>query len=208
MNRALADPRAHSTAGNNDAARYAVGPSKAGLNGGASAPGVAETRGHQGVPTQATVAVGTGRAAEEAALHRIARRRQRKDIQRQERVDVRYSAEEKAQILTRARSLNIAGAHLVGAAVMAYLDGDLSLPGQRTAVDDLIDELAALRRQVAYIGNNVNQVAFRLNSGGAPRPVDTAVLGQAEKALETAQATAAAIDTASDKAVADRARAA
>ncbi|WP_026328589.1 plasmid mobilization relaxosome protein MobC [Streptomyces sulphureus] len=189
------------------AARYPVGPSKAGSNGGASAPGVAEASGHQGVPAQAAAAVGIGRAAEEAALHRIARRRRRKDVQRRERVDVRYSTEEKAKILAEARSLNIAGAHLVGAAVMAYLDGDLALPGQRTAIDDLIDELAALRAQIAPVGNNVNQIAFRLNSGGSPQSVDAAVLERVEQALETAQATVAAIDTASYKAAASRARA-
>lgn len=189
-------------------ARYPVGPSKAGSNGGASAPGVAEADGHQGVPEEekpvACVEPSLPRAADEAALHRVARRRRREDVQRKERVDVRYSVEEKAKVLGKARSLNIAGAHLVGAAVMAYIDGDLALPGQRTPVDDLIDELNALRGQVAKIGSNVNQIAFKLNSGGHPQPVDTAVLARTEHALAAVRAAVAEIDTASYRAATGR----
>ncbi|WP_308403588.1 plasmid mobilization relaxosome protein MobC [Streptomyces sp. 8ZJF_21] len=123
------------------------------------------------------------------ALHRVARRRAREDVQRKERVDVRYSVDEKHAITTRARQMEIAAAHLVGALVMAYLDGYLRLPGQRTQFDDVIDELASLRAQVAAIGNNVNQIAFRLNAGGDPHPVDTTVLTQAERTLDTVRVT-------------------
>ncbi|MFF4762789.1 MobC family plasmid mobilization relaxosome protein [Streptomyces sp. NPDC001292] len=172
-------------------ARYAVGPSKGWCNGG-SAPGVAEVLGRQGAPEEEqrdkAAAVVLPRAAEAAALHRIARRRKRKDTQRKERVDVRYSVEEKTAILTRARSLNIAGAHYVGAVVMAHIHGDLALPGQRTPLDDYIDELTALREQVAKIGNNVNQIARKLNSGGHPHPGDTATLAQTERTLGTVRA--------------------
>ncbi|AGP56323.1 hypothetical protein M271_24140 [Streptomyces rapamycinicus NRRL 5491] len=85
--------------------------------------------------------------------------------------------------------MEIAAAHLVGAVVMAYLDGDFHLPGQRTQFDDVIDELSTLRAQVAAIGNNVNQIAFRLNAGGDPHPVDTTVLARAERALDTVRVT-------------------
>lgn len=144
------------------------------------------------------------RAADEAALHRVARRRARQDVQRKERVDVRYSVDEKTDILAEARRLGLAGAHLVGAIVMAHLNGDLALPGQRTATDDLIDELAALRTQVARIGTNVNQIAHRLNSGGDPHPVDTAVLSEAGRVLTLARQAVAAIDTAADVAATQR----
>ncbi|MFE0735506.1 hypothetical protein [Streptomyces sp. NPDC058855] len=76
------------------------------------------------------------RAADEAALRRVARRRARQGVQRKERVDVRYSAAEKQAILAEARRLGLAGAHFVGAVVMAHLNGDLALPAERTAVDD------------------------------------------------------------------------
>ncbi|WP_406719778.1 plasmid mobilization relaxosome protein MobC [Streptomyces anthocyanicus] len=185
-------------------ARYAAGPSK-GRSNGSSAPGVAETHGCQGEPeegqrVQATPVV-LPRAAEAAALHRIARRRKRKDTQRKERVDVRYSVEEKSAILAKARSLNIAGAHYVGAVVMAHIHGDLALPGQRTPLDDYIDELTALREQIAKIGNNANQIARRLNSGGHPHPGDTATLAQTERTLNAVRAAISEIAAAANQTV-------
>ncbi|MFF9013574.1 plasmid mobilization relaxosome protein MobC [Streptomyces sp. NPDC014870] len=144
------------------------------------------------------------RAADHAALYRVARRRARKEVQRKERVDVRYSVDEKTDILAEARRLGLAGAHFVGAVVMAHLYGDLALPDQRTGVDDLIDELAALRTQVAKIGTNVNQIAHRLNAGGDPHPVDTVVLAEAGRLLTTVKQAATAIDSAADVAATQR----
>ncbi|MGA5120237.1 plasmid mobilization relaxosome protein MobC [Streptomyces pseudogriseolus] len=189
-------------------ARYAVGPSK-GRSNGSSAPGVAATHGRQGAPeegqrVQATPVV-LPRAAEAAALHRIARRRKRKDTQRKERVDVRYSVEEKSAILAKARSLNIASAHYVGAVVMAHIHGDLALPGQRTPLDDYIDELTALREQVAKIGNNANQIARKLNSGGHPHPGDTVALAQTERTLSVVRAAISEIAAAANQTVTNKA---
>ncbi|EMF52401.1 MULTISPECIES: MobC family plasmid mobilization relaxosome protein [Streptomyces] len=188
-------------------ARYAVGPSKDGPNGDASAPGVAEALGHQGAPEEEqpdstdTAAVPLPRAADTAALHRVARRRQRQAVQRKERVDVRYSVDEKADILAEARSLNIAAAHYVGAVVMAHVHGDFGLPGQRTELDDYIDELTALRREVAKIGHNVNQIAKKVNSGGHPHSRDTAVLAQAEQTVSAVGAAVRHIASAANQAV-------
>ncbi|MFF4161466.1 MobC family plasmid mobilization relaxosome protein [Streptomyces sp. NPDC001678] len=164
-------------------ARYDVGPSTGRSNANTSAPGVAEGLGHQGVPEEET-------PVDEVTLRRIARRRTREDVQRKERVDVRYSVDEKTRILTRAGEMGIAGAHLVGAVITAYLDGDLTvgLADQRTQLDDYLDKLDALRTEVARIGNNVNQIAHRLNTGGDPHPMDTAVLAQAERTLHTVRA--------------------
>ncbi|MEU0445586.1 plasmid mobilization relaxosome protein MobC [Streptomyces tendae] len=185
-------------------ARYAAGPSK-GRSNGSSAPGVAETHGRQGAPEEGqrvrATPVVLPRAAEAAALHRIARRRKRKDSQRKKRVDVRYSVEEKSAILAKARSLNIAGAHYVGAVVMAHIHGDLALPGQRTPLDDYIDELTALREQIAKIGNNANQIARRLNSGGHPYPGDTATLAQTERTLNAVRAAISEIAAAANQTV-------
>jgi hypothetical protein len=169
---------------------------------------VAEDLGHQGVPEQekpTDAAVPLPRAADAAALRRAARRRKRKDEQRKERVDVRYSIDEKADILAKARSLNIAGAHYVGAVVMAHVHGDLTLPGQRTQLDDYIDELTALRQQAAKIGHLVNQVAKKLNSGGHPHPGDTAVLAQAERTLGAVGTAVSHIRAAADQAVTSKA---
>lgn len=199
----VSQQHAASTPATDGAARYPVGPSKSRFNGGASAPGVAEALGHQGAPEQegpadadATVPDALPRAADEAALHRIARRRTREPVQRRARVDVRWSAEEKGEIVARARSYNIAAAHYVGAVVMGHLHGDLGLPGQRGAMDDVIDELNALRTQTARIGHNINQIARRLNSDGPPHPGDAATLDHTTRALDAVRATVTAIDTA------------
>lgn len=183
----LTTPQQDMTTGLNSGARYPAGPSKGRSYGEASAPRVAEARGHQGVPEEeqtaevATVAaVPLPRAAEEAALHRVARRRKPDpNGQRKNRVDARYSAEEKAAILAKARSLNISGAHYVSVVTLAHVHGDLTVPGQRTQLDDYIDEINALRREASQAGNNINQIAKKLNSGGYPQPVDTALLTQA-----------------------------
>ncbi|MCC3767986.1 plasmid mobilization relaxosome protein MobC [Streptomyces sp. UNOC14_S4] len=193
------------------AARYPAGPSNGRSHGDASAPGVAEVLGHQGVPEEEKP-VGYSepslpRAADEAALYRVARRRQRQTVQRKERVDVRYSVVEKNTIVTRARSMNIAAAHLVGAVIMAYLEGNLALPGQRTATDDLIDELNALRTQVAHIGRNVNQIARVLNSGANSHPVDAAVLAAATRTLDIVRAAVTDIDVGSYRAATAKAAA-
>ncbi|WP_262064416.1 MobC family plasmid mobilization relaxosome protein [Streptomyces sp. STR69] len=207
--REILTPQQEMTTDLNSAARYPVGPSKGRTNWGTSAPGVAEEFGHQGVPEEdklvETAAVLLPRAADAAALHRIARRRQREPVQRKERVDVRYSVDEKSEILAAARSLNIASAHYVGAVVMAHLHGDLALPGQRTPLDDYIDELTALRSEVARISHNINQIAKKLNSGGHPHAGDTAVLTQAEHTLTTVGTTVRDIAAAANQAVTKKA---
>ncbi|MET7681215.1 MobC family plasmid mobilization relaxosome protein [Streptomyces sp. NPDC005423] len=209
--REILTPQQEMTTDPNRAARYAAGPSKGRPNGDASAPGVAEDLGHQGAhegeqPVDTAAAVPLPRAAEAAALHRVARRRKPDpNGHRKERVDARYSVAEKKDILRMARSLNIAGAHYVGAVVMAHIHGDLTLPGQRTPLDDYIDELTALRGEVAKIGHNINQIAKKLNSGGHPQLGDTAVLAQAERTLTAVGATVRHIAAAANQAVTKKA---
>ena len=129
------------------------------------------------------------------------------DVERKERVDVRYSVEEKSRIIAKARQMEIAGAHLVGAVITSYLNGNLALPDQRTAVDDYIDELNALCAQIAKIGNNVNQIARVLNSGGHPQPVDATVLAHTERTLNAVRAAVADIDQAAYRAASRKAAA-
>ncbi|MFJ2771736.1 plasmid mobilization relaxosome protein MobC [Streptomyces sp. NPDC087300] len=191
-------------------ARYPAGPSTGRSRGEASAPGVAEAGGHQGVPEQeqpdATIEPPLPRAADEAAFHRVARRRKADpNGQRKERVDARYSANEKAEILAEARSLNVSGAHYVGAVVMAHVHGDLALPGQRTELDDYIDELNALRWQVAKMGDNINQIAKKLNSGGHPHPGDSVLLAQTAQSLSAVSAAVGHIAAAANQAVGHKA---
>ncbi|WP_312866130.1 plasmid mobilization relaxosome protein MobC [Streptomyces boluensis] len=166
---------------------------------------MAEARGRQGAPTSEKPTVDTElplpRAADEAAFHRVARRRTRDSVQRKQRVDARYSTTEKTKILSKARSLNISGAHLVATAVMAYIDGDLALPGQRTELDDYIDELNALREQVARVGRNVNQIAKKLNSDGTAHPTDIALLALADRTLEHTTSAVQTIAAAANQAV-------
>ncbi|MEV8339995.1 plasmid mobilization relaxosome protein MobC [Streptomyces niveus] len=173
---------------------------------------MAEGLGHQGVPEQndpadvaASAVVPLPRAADQAALHRVARRRERQDEQRKERVDVRYSVDEKTGILGMAQSLNIAAAHYVGAVVMAHVHGELALPGQRTPLDDYIDELNALRAQITHIGRNLNQITKKLNSGGHPHPGDSALLAQTEHTLTAAGAAVRDIAQAAKQAVSKKA---
>ncbi|WP_045558083.1 plasmid mobilization relaxosome protein MobC [Streptomyces sp. FxanaA7] len=193
------------------AASKGVGRSIGRSNANSSAPGVAEERlRREGAPEQES---GAGedvaaeqqtpvvRAADEAALYRVLRRRERSDDGRREaRVDARYSDDEKAAIVARAKAMGIAGAHLVGAVVMAFVNGETHLPDQRTVYDDAIDEFAALRTEIARIGTNANQIARRLNSGGDPHPVDTAVLDRAERLLATARDAVKAVDEAASHA--------
>ncbi|WP_031230370.1 plasmid mobilization relaxosome protein MobC [Streptomyces niveus] len=175
---------------------------------------MAEGLGHQGVPEQndptdisdsAVVPSPLPRAADQAALHRVARRRERQTEQRKERVDVRYSVDEKTDILGMAQSLNIAAAHYVGAVVMAHVNGDLALPGQRTPLDDYIDELNALRAQVTHIGRNLNQITKKLHSGGHPHPGDTALLAQTDLTLASVATAVRHIAQAANQAVSTKA---
>ncbi|MGJ5805252.1 MobC family plasmid mobilization relaxosome protein [Streptomyces europaeiscabiei] len=199
----------------NRAASNGDGPSMGRSIASTSAPGVAEGElRHEGVPEQEGVGEdvvaeqqpAVVRAADEAALYRVARRREASgDGQRKERVDARYSVGEKAKILAKAKALDITGAHLVGAVVMAFVNGEEHLPDQRTVYDDVIDEFAALRTQIARIGTNVNQIARRLNSGGDSHPVDAAILERAERLLATARDAVKAVDEAAFRAAGQKA---
>lgn len=132
--------------------------------------------------------------------------RRRDTRQRTRRLTVRFSRAEEAQIKTRARELNIAVAHLMADATMAVVDHTIPLVGQRTATDDLIDELAALRSAISRVGKNVNQIAKRLNSRGPTHPTDAAVLAAAVQAITLTQAVLESVDSSAYQAATDRAR--
>ncbi|WP_257141884.1 MobC family plasmid mobilization relaxosome protein [Streptomyces sp. sk226] len=175
---------------------------------------MAEALGHQGVPEEvqptdvaaAAAAAPLPRAADVAALHRVARRRKPDpNGQRKQRVDARYSIKEKADILAKAKSLNVSGAHYVAVVALAHVHGDLTLPGQRTPLDDYIDELNALRQQVSAIGHNVNQIAKKLNSGGHPHPGGNALLAQTDRTLKAVGTAVGNIAAAANQALSHKA---
>ncbi|MEU3499223.1 plasmid mobilization relaxosome protein MobC [Streptomyces hundungensis] len=194
-------------------ARYPAGPSTGRSHREASAPGVAEAGGHQGVPAEEqptdadpAAACPLPRAADQAALHRVAQRRKPDpNGRRKERVDARYSVEEKAAILTKARSLNVSGAYYVAAIALGHVQGDFTLSGQRTELDDYIDELNALRHQVAAIGHNVNQIAKKFNSGGHPHPGDSGLLAHTDRTLDAVGTAVRQIAAAANQAVSHKA---
>ncbi|MFK8906195.1 plasmid mobilization relaxosome protein MobC [Streptomyces sp. YS-3] len=174
---------------------------------------MAEAGRHQGVPGEEqaadadrTAALPLPRAAEAAALHRVARRRKPDpNGQRKKRVDARYSSEEKAVIQAKAQSLNVSGAHYVAVVVLAHVHGDLTVPGQRTLLDDYIDELNALRQQVAAIGRNVNQIAKKLNSGGHPQHGDSTLLTHTDRTLNAVGTAVSHIAAAANQVVSHKA---
>ncbi|WP_240660232.1 plasmid mobilization relaxosome protein MobC [Streptomyces sp. WAC 01529] len=87
-------------------------------------------------------------------------------------------------------------ARYIADATMARVRGEITVAAERTVYDDAIDELAAMRAQIARIGNNVNQIARRLNADGDPHPVDAAILHRADRLLATAHDAVRAIDDA------------
>ncbi|MEU6990603.1 MobC family plasmid mobilization relaxosome protein [Streptomyces sp. NPDC046465] len=156
---------------------------------------------HEGVPEQEGVGVGEPPTPTPVgAKQRSPHRRANLDAQREERVTVRFASHEKQSIQAAKRAEHVTMATYIADATMARVRGEITVAPVRTAYDDAIDELVALRTQIARIGNNVNQIARRLNTGGKPHPVDTAILHRADRLLATAHDTVRAIDDAAYRA--------
>lgn len=92
---------------------------------------------------------------------RPARRRSRQDKQRGKRQTFRASETEAAEIDAAAEAKGISKARFIAQAVHAELHGR-----PRLDQDDAFDRLDAARVQLARAGNNLNQIAKILNSGG------------------------------------------
>ncbi|MET7489728.1 MobC family plasmid mobilization relaxosome protein [Streptomyces sp. NPDC005538] len=167
-----------------------------------SAPGVAEEQlRHEGVPEQkGASAVGQPTALVTGAKPRTPYRRANLDAQRSEHVTARFAPHEKHDIQSAAKAEHVTMARYIADATMARVRGEITVAAPRTVYDDAVDELAALRAQIARIGNNVNQIARRLNTDGDPHPVDAAILLRAERLLATAHDTVRAIDDAAFRA--------
>jgi hypothetical protein len=184
------------------AASNGVGPSMGRSIADTSAPGVAEEQlRHEGVPEQERVGAGgqpTGPVA--GAKQRTPHRRANLDAQRCEHVTARFAPHEKHDIQSAATAEQVTMARYIADATMARVRGEITVAAPRTVYDDAVDELATIRVQIARIGNNVNQIARRLNSGGDPHPVDAAILQRAERLLATAHDSVRAIDDAAFRA--------
>jgi hypothetical protein len=183
-------------------ARYPAGPSMGRSIANPSAPGVAEEQlRHEGVPEQERVSAGeqpTGPVT--GAKPRTPHRRANLDAQRSEHVTARFAPHEKHGIQSAAKAEQVTMARYIADATMARVRGEITVAAPRTVYDDAVDEFATIRVQIARIGNNVNQIARRLNSGGDPHPVDAAILQRAERLLATAHDTVRAIDEAAFRA--------
>ncbi|MET8473964.1 plasmid mobilization relaxosome protein MobC [Streptomyces sp. NPDC006422] len=156
---------------------------------------------HEGVPEQGQVGAGGSTTAPAAGdQHRTPHRRANLDAQRSEHVTARFAPHEKHRIQTAAKTEQVTMARYIADATMARVNGDITVAAPRTVYDDAIDELATLRTQIARIGNNVNQIARRLNRDGEPHSVDAAILHRADGLLATAHDTVRAIDEAAFRA--------
>ncbi|OKJ31459.1 MobC family plasmid mobilization relaxosome protein [Streptomyces sp. CB01580] len=183
------------------------GPSTGRSIASSSAPGVAEEQlRHEGVPEQGQVGAGsTPTIPASGDKQRTPHRRANLDTQRSKYVTVRFSPHEKHSIQTAAKAEHVKMARYIADATMARVNGDITVAATRTVYDDAIDELAALRTQIARIGNNVNQIARRLNTEGDPHRVDAAILLRAERLLATSYDTVRAIDEAAFRAAEQKA---
>jgi hypothetical protein len=156
---------------------------------------------HEDVPGQERVGAGEQpRDPSAGATQRAPYRRANLDAQRSEHVTARFAPHEKHDIQSSAKTAHVTMARYIADATMARVHGEITVAAERTVYDDAIDELAAMRAQIARIGNNVNQIARRLNADGDPHPVDAAILHRADRLLATAHDTVRAIDDAAIRA--------
>ncbi|WP_213088528.1 MobC family plasmid mobilization relaxosome protein [Streptomyces griseoaurantiacus] len=122
-------------------------------------------------PSRRDGAPAPGRGSEGPAVPpaRSPRRRSRNTAprQRRQKITIRLSVSERAEIAAAARVRGVTVARFLAGAGLAAARGDTAVePHERR--DALIDELAALRAQLARVGNNINQLARLANSGAVP----------------------------------------
>ncbi|TWV58539.1 MobC family plasmid mobilization relaxosome protein [Streptomyces misionensis] len=116
-----------------------------------------------------------------------ARKRSPQKTRRARICNVRLNDDEWSRLTTAARtSRTTLPAYLVRAGLAAADDAENTaavIAGHR----DLIVELFAARRHLGQVGNNLNQVARVLNSGGQPAELD-AIVSAVQRAVARVQA--------------------
>ncbi|MGX1268316.1 plasmid mobilization protein [Streptomyces phaeoluteigriseus] len=128
---------------------------------------------------------------------RTPRRRSRNPSERARKTTTRLSDTEKTEITDAATQRGVTVARFLATAGLSAARGHAAVHSN-DQLDTAIDELAALRTALARIGNNINQIAFVLNSGGHPRA------GELEHALGTLTALLARVDDAANDLVTRR----
>ncbi|MEU9074518.1 MobC family plasmid mobilization relaxosome protein [Kitasatospora sp. NPDC048538] len=122
------------------------------------------------------------------------RRRFHEPQQRQRILTIRVSSDEQAQIRRAAAERAETVARFVASAALAAASRPDAARSSDDQFDRAIDELAAARRQTARVGNNINQIARELNSGGLPHPADlVAALTAVRSTIATVDAAAAGL---------------
>ncbi|MFD4361694.1 plasmid mobilization protein [Streptomyces anulatus] len=125
------------------------------------------------------------------------RRRSRNPSERTRKTTTRLSDDEKAEIAAAATQRSVTVARFLAAAGLAAARGSTALHTNER-LDAAIDELAALRTALARIGNNINQIAYVLNSGSRPR------VGELDHALTALTRLLARVDDAANDLVTRR----
>ncbi|WP_252934629.1 plasmid mobilization protein [Streptomyces sp. Vc714c-19] len=119
------------------------------------------------------------------------RRRRRNPSERTRKTTTRLSDDEKAEIDAAAATRNVTVARFLAAAGLSAARGSTTLHTNEQ-LDAAIDELTALRTALARIGNNINQIAYVLNSGSRPR------VGELDRALEVLTRVLSCLDDAAN----------
>lgn len=96
------------------------------------------------------------------------RRRTRNPSERTRKTTTRLSDTEEAEIVAAAAQRGVTVARFLATAGLTAAHGPAAVY-RNDRLDAAIDELAALRTALARIGNNINQIAYVLNSGSRPR---------------------------------------
>ncbi|MFI7345886.1 plasmid mobilization protein [Streptomyces sp. NPDC049936] len=125
------------------------------------------------------------------------RRRTRNPSERTRKTTTRLSDTEKAEIAEAATKRGVTVARFLAVSGLSAARGCAAL-NSNDQLDTAIDELAALRTALARIGNNINQIAIVLNSGGQPRA------GELEHALGALTGLLARVDDAANDLVTRR----
>ncbi|MEI5525289.1 plasmid mobilization relaxosome protein MobC [Streptomyces brasiliscabiei] len=150
---------------------------------------------HQGAPqkegeAEERAADAVPSASDAALPERRPRRRAYQPTHREDVIAVRFTAEEKAEIIAAAARRRVYPAGFLATAGLTAARGSAAPLDTNDQLDAAIDELAALRAQISRVGNNINQIAYIYNAGGQPRP------GQLDYALKALVHTLALVDTA------------
>jgi hypothetical protein len=155
-------------------------PNGAGASRSAAGPGVpvAEREDGPGVPS------GEEQPAPSAAVSAAPRRRLRQSTLRPHRICPRFSEAERTAVQHAARAADLAPGGYAAAATLAAatsINPTAAVADYRRGVQELMES----NRQLAAVGNNLNQVAHFLNAGGQPATdlrqllhrIDTALAG-------------------------------